>query len=204
MCDESSLTGESHPVQKIECPNDPTARYTIKGAQRYTLFAGTTLLQCERGQFNDVLAVVVATGIQTGKGQLISHILYPQRILFKYDEELPIVAGVLIIFALIVFPVAIWFQVRLPTTCTCYQFGSWQRESPAPRAQALAVRRAVPGSPGPGRLGLGAQTSGSQKPGSPAPRSADVRRLGATQARAGFHVATISRGGFCSLPWPRV
>ena len=59
----------------------------------------------------------MATGIQTGKGQLISHILYPQKILFKYDEELPVVAGILIIFALIIFPIAIWFQVRLLSVC---------------------------------------------------------------------------------------
>ena len=111
VCDESSLTGEAHPVQKIEAPNDMNAKVTEKGAQRFTLYSGTTLLQVERGEHDDALAVVTATGIQTGKGQLISHILYPQRILFKYDEELPVVAAVLIVYALIVFPIAIWFQV---------------------------------------------------------------------------------------------
>lgn len=115
VCDESSLTGEAHPVQKIEAPNDINAKVTEKGAQRFTLYSGTTLLQVERGQHDDALAVVTATGIQTGKGQLISHILYPQRILFKYDEELPVVAAVLIVYALIVFPIAIWFQIKAGT-----------------------------------------------------------------------------------------
>lgn len=77
------------------------------------MYAGTTLLQIQQGENEDVLAVVTATGIQTSKGQLISHILYPQKLVFKYNEELPIVAGLLIVFALIVFPIAIWFQVRI-------------------------------------------------------------------------------------------
>lgn len=58
-----------------------------------------------------MLAVVVATGIQTGKGQLISHILYPQKILFRYDEELPLVALVLITYACICFPLSVGFQI---------------------------------------------------------------------------------------------
>lgn len=63
VCDESSLTGEAHPIQKIECPNDSKAKYTERKGARYTLYAGTSLLQLERGENDDVLAVVTATGI---------------------------------------------------------------------------------------------------------------------------------------------
>ena len=47
----------------------------------------------------DVLAKVVATGIATGKGELIASILYPAPMLFKYDEELPVVVILLVLYA---------------------------------------------------------------------------------------------------------
>ena len=47
------------------------------------------------GDEGEVLAKVVATGIATGKGELIASILYPAAMVFKYDEELPIVVFVL-------------------------------------------------------------------------------------------------------------
>ena len=37
--------------------------------------------------------------MQTGKGELLSEILYPQKMLFKYDEELIVVLIMLFAYA---------------------------------------------------------------------------------------------------------
>ena len=83
ICDESGLTGESRPVRKTAFPaSEGKSVYdALHGGQRYTLFAGTKVLQSDRCK-----AVVVATGAATSKGELVSQILFPKKMTFKYDE----------------------------------------------------------------------------------------------------------------------
>ncbi|XP_024527352.1 probable cation-transporting ATPase 13A4 [Selaginella moellendorffii] len=109
VCDESALTGEPMPVQKYAAPNTDV-QYKADGlGSRHTLFSGTTLLQAGQGH-DDALAIVTETGMSTSKGELVATILYPQKLIFKYDEELQIVACLLFIYAIVCFGVSIKFQ----------------------------------------------------------------------------------------------
>ncbi|KAH7415779.1 hypothetical protein KP509_14G060200 [Ceratopteris richardii] len=109
ICDESSLTGEAAPVQKYQAPNN-TGTYEPEGhGSRHTLFSGTRVLQAGTHQDHDVLAFVTATGMSTSKGKLLAAILYPEQMVFKYDEELPVVVILLLIYALVCFSIALLF-----------------------------------------------------------------------------------------------
>ncbi|BBN18845.1 hypothetical protein MPTK1_8g05990 [Marchantia polymorpha subsp. ruderalis] len=112
ICDESALTGESMPVQKYAAPDSleeylPEARHGS-----HTLFSGTTVLQAGVEIEDDVLAIVTTTGMKTSKGQLISSILYPEKMLFKYDEELPLVVTLLVIYGMVCFAISLYFQTQ--------------------------------------------------------------------------------------------
>ena len=67
-------------------------------------------------------ALVTATGIDTGKGELIASILYPQPIMYKYDEELPVVVGLLISFALACFVAAVQLMLHNGASNTFVSF----------------------------------------------------------------------------------
>ncbi|KAK3240845.1 hypothetical protein CYMTET_49348 [Cymbomonas tetramitiformis] len=152
VCDESALTGESSPVQKTAAPlEDGAARpysNTDHHCARFTLFAGTTVLQAGQSREEEILGVVVATGISTSKGRrpisssssspsgkvgkakvgvmrlmksmgarraagrLLSSMLYPRKVMFKYDEELRVVFAMLLLFAIVCFALTITFQTR--------------------------------------------------------------------------------------------
>eukprot|EP00658_Telonema_sp_P-2_P012704 TRINITY_DN14834_c0_g1_i2.p1 TRINITY_DN14834_c0_g1~~TRINITY_DN14834_c0_g1_i2.p1 ORF type:complete len:1308 (+),score=380.72 TRINITY_DN14834_c0_g1_i2:208-4131(+) len=113
VCDESGLTGESMPVGKtVLLKNDKV--YSVSANKSSTLFGGTTILQAgseeEAGDDALPIAVVTATGINANKGQLISTILHPTPMTFKYDEELPLVVSMLLVYAAVCFILSIYFQ----------------------------------------------------------------------------------------------
>merc|ERR1711998_91071 len=56
-------------------------------------------------------AIVLATGADTRKGNLVTHILFPKYMEFKYFEELPIVIIFLLLYALSII-VAIGFSLK--------------------------------------------------------------------------------------------
>ena len=98
IVNESGLTGESMPVRKFSAANaDAGEKYWPQKHKRHTLYAGTVVLQSiVEGDEPHVTALVVATGIDTGRGDLVASILYPVPIMFRYEEELPILMLVLI------------------------------------------------------------------------------------------------------------
>ncbi|XP_068395111.1 polyamine-transporting ATPase 13A2 isoform X4 [Eschrichtius robustus] len=86
MVNESSLTGESVPVLKTVLPEGPVP-YFPETHQRHTLFCGTLILQARASVGPHVLAVVTQTGFCTAKGALVSSILHPRPISFKFYKH---------------------------------------------------------------------------------------------------------------------
>lgn len=50
-------------------------------------------------------------GMSTSKGKLLAAILYPEQMLFKYDEELPVVVILLLLYAIVCFIISVIFMV---------------------------------------------------------------------------------------------
>ncbi|XP_072101039.1 polyamine-transporting ATPase 13A2 isoform X1 [Mobula birostris] len=87
MVNESMLTGESVPVMKTPLPIQDVA-YSSEEHKRHTLFCGTQVVQSKSYSTDQqVLAVVVRTGFCTSKGELISSILYPKPLGFKFYKD---------------------------------------------------------------------------------------------------------------------
>ena len=115
VVDESSLTGESMPCIKSAVA-DGTSYFDVRHpVPRHTLFDGTTVCQAGAGGASGVTAAVVATGMDTTKGDLLAAILFPTRMVFKYDEELVVVIVILLAYSAICFALAIDFQGRAGT-----------------------------------------------------------------------------------------
>ncbi|KAF6107572.1 ATPase cation transporting 13A2 [Phyllostomus discolor] len=86
MVNESALTGESVPVLKTALPEGPVP-YCPETHRRHTLFCGTLVLQARAFVGPHVLAVVTRTGFCTAKGGLVSSILHPRPINFKFYKH---------------------------------------------------------------------------------------------------------------------
>ncbi|NWI89996.1 AT132 ATPase, partial [Pitta sordida] len=90
MVNESMLTGESVPVMKTPLPAGAPAAgaaYSPEEHRRHTLFCGTHVIQAKAYVGGEVLAVVTRTGFCTAKGDLISSILYPKPVSFKFYKD---------------------------------------------------------------------------------------------------------------------
>ncbi|NWY49052.1 AT132 ATPase, partial [Sylvia atricapilla] len=90
MVNESLLTGESVPVMKTPLPaggQAAGATYCPEEHRRHTLFCGTQVIQARAYVGGEVLAVVTRTGFCTAKGDLISSILYPKPVSFKFYKD---------------------------------------------------------------------------------------------------------------------
>ncbi|CAB1427291.1 unnamed protein product [Pleuronectes platessa] len=88
LVNESMLTGESVPVLKTPLPAGE-GRYSSETERRHTLFCGTQLIQAKGGGAGSggAIAVVTSTGFFTAKGNLVSSILYPQPINFRFYQD---------------------------------------------------------------------------------------------------------------------
>uniref|UniRef100_A0A1A8FPM2 ATPase type 13A2 n=2 Tax=Nothobranchius korthausae TaxID=1143690 RepID=A0A1A8FPM2_9TELE len=88
LVNESMLTGESVPVLKTPLPAGDR-KYNSEAERRHTLFCGTSIIQAKGGRTgsNGAVAVVTSTGFFTAKGDLVSSILYPQPINFRFYKD---------------------------------------------------------------------------------------------------------------------
>ena len=119
IMDESGLTGESMPVQKKSCNNDPAAVYNPLAGHvvQHSLYAGTTVLQLsqddgkgeKKGAIGCVEAYVTAIGSATSKGELVSAILFPDEVKFRYEEELEVVICLLLCYGIVAFILVVIF-----------------------------------------------------------------------------------------------
>ena len=99
--------------------------YRPQGAgKRHALFAGTAVLQTgspagAADPTSETLAVVTATAINTSKGGMLSAILYPIQLVFKYDEDLEIVLLILAVYVTVIF-VAVFLLLSFREQETTY------------------------------------------------------------------------------------
>ncbi|XP_039084969.1 polyamine-transporting ATPase 13A2 isoform X2 [Hyaena hyaena] len=115
MVNESSLTGESVPVLKTALPEGPEP-YCPETHRRHTLFCGTLVLQARAFVGPHVLAVVTRTGFCTAKGGLVSSILHPRPINFKFYKHSMKFVAALSVLALLgtIYSIFILHRNRVP------------------------------------------------------------------------------------------
>ena len=80
IINESMLTGESTPVIKVRMTStDDIYDTTNPDYEKYVLFAGTKIIQKRKIGNNEPIGIVLNTGFNTFKGNLIAGILYPKK-----------------------------------------------------------------------------------------------------------------------------
>ncbi|XP_072266259.1 probable cation-transporting ATPase 13A4 [Pyxicephalus adspersus] len=91
VVNEGMLTGESVPVMKTSLPNVDSSlawkEYSGEDYKRHVLFCGTEVIQAQRNNKDFVKAVVLRTGFNTAKGDLVRSILYPKPVNFKLHRD---------------------------------------------------------------------------------------------------------------------
>ena len=82
-CIESSLTGESSSIMKYKLPkNSATFKYSEN--QKSFLFCGTKIENCFP---NELIALVIGTGFNTQRGNLIQSVLFPKKSNYNFYKE---------------------------------------------------------------------------------------------------------------------
>ncbi|XP_068137267.1 probable cation-transporting ATPase 13A4 [Hyperolius riggenbachi] len=98
IVNESMLTGESIPVTKTSLPNkdntEPWKVHSVHDYKRHVLFCGTQVVQTK--SVDHVKAIVLRTGFNTAKGDLVRSILYPKPVNYKLFRDALIFLGCLI------------------------------------------------------------------------------------------------------------
>ncbi|XP_053930896.1 probable cation-transporting ATPase 13A4 isoform X5 [Cuculus canorus] len=91
IVNESMLTGESIPVTKTHLPQSdnfkPWRMHCAEDYKKHVLFCGTEVIQTKADDRGVVKAVVLRTGFNTAKGDLVRSILYPKPMNFKLYRD---------------------------------------------------------------------------------------------------------------------
>ncbi|EDK97709.1 ATPase type 13A5, isoform CRA_a [Mus musculus] len=91
VVNEGMLTGESIPVTKTPLPQTentmPWKSHSLEDYRKHVLFCGTEVIQVKPSAQGLVRAVVLQTGYNTAKGDLVRSILYPRPLNFKLYND---------------------------------------------------------------------------------------------------------------------
>nr|XP_033814879.1 probable cation-transporting ATPase 13A4 [Geotrypetes seraphini] len=91
IVNEGMLTGESIPVTKTPLPcvdsSMPWKKHSAEDYRRHVLYCGTEIIQTNPSAHGPVKAVVMQTGFNTAKGDLVKSILYPKPMNFKLHRD---------------------------------------------------------------------------------------------------------------------
>ncbi|XP_052013973.1 probable cation-transporting ATPase 13A5 isoform X1 [Apodemus sylvaticus] len=91
VVNEGMLTGESIPVTKTPLPQTentmPWKCHSLEDYRKHVLFCGTEVIQVKPSGQGPVRAVVLQTGYNTAKGDLVRSILYPRPLNFKLYND---------------------------------------------------------------------------------------------------------------------
>ncbi|EMP27108.1 Putative cation-transporting ATPase 13A4 [Chelonia mydas] len=124
IVDEGMLTGESIPVTKTALPHTENTRswktHSAEDYRRHVLFCGTEVIQTKPTGKGPVRAVVLQTGFNTAKGDLVRSILYPKPMNFKlYRDALKFIIILTLIGVLgLIYTVCVYVQHKKPVTET--------------------------------------------------------------------------------------
>ncbi|XP_053420718.1 probable cation-transporting ATPase 13A5 [Nycticebus coucang] len=91
VVNEGMLTGESIPVTKTPLPQTETTMpwksHSLEDYRKHVLFCGTEVIQVKPSGQGPIRAVVLQTGYNTAKGDLVRSILYPRPLNFKLYSD---------------------------------------------------------------------------------------------------------------------
>eukprot|EP00929_Paragymnodinium_shiwhaense_P069047 TRINITY_DN34836_c0_g1_i1.p1 TRINITY_DN34836_c0_g1~~TRINITY_DN34836_c0_g1_i1.p1 ORF type:complete len:1365 (+),score=345.52 TRINITY_DN34836_c0_g1_i1:125-4219(+) len=96
VVNESMLTGEPMPIQKVPVENSANAAISKKNIA----YAGTTCLQSTGPHDGKAVLIATAVGALTTRGQLVRMVLFPQEVRFKYNDQLPTIYMILGVYVM--------------------------------------------------------------------------------------------------------
>lgn len=87
VINEALLTGESTPVFKVQLSTNPELIFHERKCRSNIIHAGTKIIQVKKGSKRLAIALVLNTGFNTEKGNLVRSIVYPKdtEVKFKVD-----------------------------------------------------------------------------------------------------------------------